>query len=323
MTIELSCGLPPGPDFSDLTVLAEELGYSRVWIFDTASLWEDRFVHLALAAQRTSRIGLGTAVLIPHERSEMSMASAIATIARLSGGRFRAGFGTGGTARRTMGQRPITLRAMRDYVTTVRSLLAGETVTIDDQPARMLHTDDLAAPRPIDVEIWLGAFGPRAIWLAMDIADGILGLPGNHALPVAMLMPATVLEPGEDRDSARVREAVGPWKVVTYHEAYAIAGPDAVDALPGGREWRDALERLAPEGQRHLLTYQGHVTALTERDHQLLDHAADGLATIGTPTEISSRVAELGQQGVQEIIYTPSGPDIARELTSFYCAASS
>ena len=138
-----------------------------------------------------------------------------------------------------------------------------------------------------------------------------------------MLMPATVLEPGEDRDSARVREAVGPWKVVTYHEAYAIAGPDAVDALPGGREWRDALERLAPEGQRHLLTYQGHVTALTERDHQLLDHAADGLATIGTPTEISSRVAELGQQGVQEIIYTPSGPDIARELTSFYCAASS
>ena len=50
MTIELSCGLPPGPEFSDLTVLAEEVGYSRVWIFDTASLWEDRFVHLALAA---------------------------------------------------------------------------------------------------------------------------------------------------------------------------------------------------------------------------------------------------------------------------------
>ena len=107
------------------------------------------------------------------------MASAIATIARLSDGRFRAGFGTGATARRTMGQRPMTLRAMRDYVTTVRSLLAGETVTIDDQPARMLHTDDLAAPRPIDVEIWLGAFGPRAIWLAMDIADGILGLPAE------------------------------------------------------------------------------------------------------------------------------------------------
>ena len=32
--IELSCGLPPGPDFADLAVLAEELGYARVWIFD-------------------------------------------------------------------------------------------------------------------------------------------------------------------------------------------------------------------------------------------------------------------------------------------------
>ena len=110
MTIELSCGLPPGPDFSDLAVLAETLGYSRVWIFDSAPLWEDPFVHLALAAERTSRIGLGTAVLIPHERSEMAMASAIATIARLSDGRFRACFGTGATARRTMGQRPLTLR---------------------------------------------------------------------------------------------------------------------------------------------------------------------------------------------------------------------
>ncbi len=323
MTMELSCGLPPGPDFVDLAEVAENLGYPRVWIFDTASLWEDRFVHLALAAQYTSRIGLGTAVLIPHERSEMSMASAIATIARLSGGRFRAGFGTGGTARRTMGQAPITLRAMRDYVTTVRGLLAGETVSIDGQPARMLPADGLAAPRPINVEIWLGAFGPRGIELATEIADGILGLPGNHALPVATLMPATVLEPGEDRDSARVREAVGPWKVVTYHEAYAIAGPDAVDALPGGREWRDALERLAPEGQRHLLTHEGHVTALTERDHQLLDHAPDGLATVGVPAEIGARGAELEQQGVQEVIYTPSGPDIARELTSLYSAASS
>ena len=63
------------------------------------TLWEDPFVHLALAAERTSRIGLGTAVPIPHERSEMALAAAIATIARLSAGRFRACFGIGGTAR--------------------------------------------------------------------------------------------------------------------------------------------------------------------------------------------------------------------------------
>lgn len=33
---ELSCGFPPGPDFADLVVLAEELGYARAWVFDSA-----------------------------------------------------------------------------------------------------------------------------------------------------------------------------------------------------------------------------------------------------------------------------------------------
>ena len=133
-------------------------------------------------------------------------------------------------------RRPITLRAMREYVTMVRSLLAGDTVTIDGELARMLHAEDFDRTETHRCRDLAGRVRAHAaIGLAMDIADGILGLPGNHALPVATLMPATVLKPGEDRDSARVREAVGPWKVVTYHEAYAIGGPDAVDALPGGR----------------------------------------------------------------------------------------
>ncbi len=323
MSIEVSCGLPPGPQFSDLAAVAEDLGYSRVWIFDTASLWEDPFVHLALAAQRTSRIEFGTAVLIPVERSVMSMAAAVATLARLSGGRFRACFGTGASARRTMGQPPMTLNALRDYVTALRGLLAGETVLVDGKPARMLHADGLAVPRPIEVEIWLSVFGPRGVALASDIADGIItGGPTDVSLPVAMLMPATVLEPEEDPDSARVREAVGPWKVVRYHETYAIAGPEAVDALPGGRRWRQAVEEIAPEGERHLYSHQGHVTHLTDRDRQLLNDAPDGLATIGSPEEIGARVDDLARRGIREVIYTPSGSDIARELSTFYAAAS-
>ena len=146
--MELSCGLPPGPEFADLAVLAEQVGYTRVWIFDSAPLWEDPFAHLALAAVRTTRIGLATAVLIPSQRSVMTMASGIATIARLSGGRFRACFGTGYTARLAMAQRPIPLRALVDYVGTLRHLLAGETAIVDGTPARMLHAkrSDRAAP---------------------------------------------------------------------------------------------------------------------------------------------------------------------------------
>ncbi|MFC5745826.1 LLM class flavin-dependent oxidoreductase [Actinomadura rugatobispora] len=321
MTVELSCGLPPGPAFGDLAVLAEKLGYARVWIFDSAPLWEDPFVHLALAAERTSRIGLGTAVLIPSERSEMAMASAIAAIARLSGGRFRACFGTGATARRTMGRRPLTLRALEEYVAAVRGLLAGETVTIEDQPARMLHAEGLAAPRPIDAEIWLSAFGPRAIELAARIADGIVGQSVHPALPMATMRAGTVLEPGEDRGAQRVGEAVGPWQVVAFHEAYAIGGAAAVDAMPGGQEWREALERLAPEGERHLLAYEGHVTHVTERDLPLVGYDHGFPTLIGEADEIRDGLEQLGERGVREVIYTPSGPDVARELRTFSAAA--
>lgn len=321
MTIELSCGLPPGPQFAELAVLAEELGYSRVWIFDSVPLWEDPFVHLALAAQRTSHIGLGTAVLIPSERSEMAMASAIATIVRLSNGRLRACFGTGGTARRTMGKRPLTLRALTNYVGTVRALLAGETVTIDGQPARMLHAEGLALPRPVAVEIWLSAFGPKAVALAARIADGIVGNPARHALPTATMLAGTVLETGEQPDDERVRTAVGPWKAVGYHDAYAIGGPSVVDAMPGGRAWRTELESLAPPGQRHLLTYEGHVTQFTQRDRSLLDHDSVFPMVIGSPDVVKDRLSRLGSLGVQEVIYTPSGPAVARELAAF-CAAA-
>ncbi|MFZ0834989.1 MAG: LLM class flavin-dependent oxidoreductase, partial [Mycobacterium sp.] len=246
---------------------------------------------------------------------------AIATIARISGGRFRACFGTGGTARRTMGQRPLTLRHLGDYVTAVRGLLAGQIVTIDGQAAQMLHAEGLAPERPVSVELWLSAFGPRAVELATQVADGIIGLPRPHPLPTATMLAGTVLDAHESPDSDRVREAVGPWKVVAYHEAYAIGGAPAVDAMPGGRAWREALENLAPPAQRHLLTHEGHVTQLSERDRPLVEQTTGYPVKIGDADSLATALTELAAQGVREVIYTPSGPDVARELETFSAAA--
>ena len=313
--VELSCGLPPGPDFADQVVLAEELGYSRVWIYDSAPLWEDPFVHLALAAERTTRIGLATAVLIPEQRSLPTMASGIATVARLSGGRFRACFGTGFTARLSVGQRPMTIRALGEYVRGLRQLLAGEIAIVDGKPTRMLHADGLTANRPVDVPLWLSVFGPKGIGLATEIADGIVG-PPHASLPSAIISSGTVLDPGEDPDSDRVREAIGPWRVVDWHNAYATDGAEAVEAMTGGRMWREELEALAPESERHLLTFEGHVTHLTDRDRGLLEHI-DLKSMVGDADRIARNLSRLGDYGYREVIYTPSGPDVVRELRSF------
>jgi 5,10-methylenetetrahydromethanopterin reductase len=315
---ELSCGLPPGPDFADLAALAEELGYARAWIFDSAPLWEDPFVHLARAAERTTAIGLGTAVLVPDQRSVMAMASGIATIARLSDGRLRACFGTGFTARLALGQRPMTLRALGEYVAALRRLLAGETAVVDGRPVRMLHAPGLAAKRPLAVPLWLSVFGPRGAELASEVADGIIG-PPHPRLPSAMIVSGTVLDPGEEPRSQRVLEAIGPWRVVDWHSAYATDGAAAVDAMPGGRAWRDALEALAPPNERHLLAFEGHVTHLAERDRGLLDHI-DTRALVGDAVRVGNRLARRAESGTSEFIYTPSGPDVARELRAFAAA---
>jgi 5,10-methylenetetrahydromethanopterin reductase len=316
--LELSCGLPPGPDFADLVVLAEELGYARAWIYDSAPLWEDPFVHLALAAERTALIGLGTAVLIPDQRSVMTMASGIATIARISSGRFRACFGTGFTARLAVGQRPMTLNDLSDYVTALRQLLAGGTAIVDGKAARMLHASGLAESRPIKVPIWVSVFGPRGAALAGDVADGIVG-PPHPTLPAAMIVSGTVLDSGEEQGSNRVRAAIGPWRVIDWHNAYAQGGAEAVDAMPGGRAWRETIEALAPKGERHLWTFEGHVTHLPERDRQLLEYI-DLKTMVGDAARISRQLSRLADMGFHEIVYTPTGPDVARELRAFASA---
>jgi 5,10-methylenetetrahydromethanopterin reductase len=318
MSTELSCGLPPGPHFADLTVLAEELGYSRVWIYASAPLWEDPFVHLALAATRTSHIGLATGVLVPSERTEMAAASAIAAIARLSGGRFRACFGTGFTSRKAMGQKALTLDAMFGYVATLRGLLAGETVRIEGRAARMLHADGLAASRPLDVPIWVSVFGPRGAGRAAEFADGVIGAP-HPALPTATMFSGTVLHDGEEPAAPRVREAIAPWRIVGAHSAYADGGATAVDGLPGGQVWREDLEALAPDDERHLLTFEGHVTHLTERDRHLAEHV-DTRMLVGDAGRVAGGLDKLAGHGFDELIYTPTGPDVARELRAIAAA---
>ena len=59
---------------------AEELGYARAWLYDTQMLNADMFVAMGAAAVQTSRIRLGTGVLIPSNRIAPVAASALASL---------------------------------------------------------------------------------------------------------------------------------------------------------------------------------------------------------------------------------------------------
>jgi 5,10-methylenetetrahydromethanopterin reductase len=322
----VSVGFPPGPRSIELAKRAEDLGYSRVWLFDSAALYEDIWVWLALVAEHTE-IPLGTAVLVPNLRHVMTTASAIATIEGLAPGRLACGFGTGATARWVLGKDALSWATTRRYLEQLRALLRGEVVEIDGAKAQMIHHSDLAPARPIDVPLLLSALGPKGKEIASEIADGVITIgaadgPLEGMDWVVQMVNGTVLDEGEDISTPRVKEALGPWGVLAYHGIWQAAG-DAVDNLPLGAEWRAAIEAERPEGERHLAVHEGHATHVTDRDRAAVDAAGDllgGFGWVGTVDDVRARAEAAFAAGATELLYTPAGPDVAREMRAFASA---
>jgi 5,10-methylenetetrahydromethanopterin reductase len=324
--MKISCALAPGLPTPDYAVVAEQLGYDRVWLYDSPALYGDVYVGLARIAERTKRIGLGTGVAVPSVRHPMATASAIADIELLAPGRLACAFGTGFSARLAMGKKAMTWARFSEYIRQLRGLLAGDIVEIDGAPAQMIHGSTFAPDRPIRTPILIAAMGPKGTAIARELGDGAVfagGTPQPGFDWCGLYTYGTVLDPGEDLSTPRVREAIGPIYTTGFHGRWEW-DPASVDASPGGREWREALEADAPEGRRHLLAHRGHLVEVTERDRPLLDVAGDLIqhsGMVGHDDEVKAKIDAAGAAGATEILYAPSGPDIPRELRAFARAA--
>lgn len=158
----------------ELAELAEELGYSRVWVPDEGLASRDVFVTMAAMAQATSTIKIGTGIVNPYSRHPALIASAIATIDELSGGRAFLGYGAGGSL--TLGplgiDRPRPLRHVRDAIKASRRLFNGETVDMHTETLNLSQAK-LSVSRS-DLEIWFAGRGPRMLKQAGELADGVL-----------------------------------------------------------------------------------------------------------------------------------------------------
>src|SRR5262245_53329997 len=126
--MELGVCMAAKVDDLDYAVLAESLGYTHLWVADSQMLWSDVYATLALVAARTHRIRIGTGVAVAATRPAPVTAAALATINRLAPGRVFCGIGTGNTAMRVMGHKPMTIAAFEEHLGALRPLLAGEEV---------------------------------------------------------------------------------------------------------------------------------------------------------------------------------------------------
>lgn len=174
-------------EWLDLARRAEAAGFDTLLAADHPGSCASPFVALAAAAAVTSTIRLGSYVANAGVREPMLLATDVATLDMVSGGRALLGIGAGHTpaewdavGRVRPGVRGRVDRCIAVVDATVR-LLAGETVTVAGSELTMLNAV-LAQPRPVQerVPLLMGTANSRLLRWAGEHAD-IVGLTGFGA----------------------------------------------------------------------------------------------------------------------------------------------
>jgi 5,10-methylenetetrahydromethanopterin reductase len=309
---------------------AEELGFTRAWFYDTQLLNAEIFVAMGAAAVMTSKIRLGTGVLIPSNRIAPVAASGLMSLNALAPGRIDFGISTGFTARRTMGVGPVRLADMRRYIDQVQRLIAGETVEWDLEGARRkmrFLSLDIGVVNNVDpIPLHISALGPRARALTAELGahwiNGVGHLEAAKASIAAMqaawraagIDPAAqiataffggcVLADGEPFDSPRARAQAGPHATIVLHnlverEQFGDLGRGIPPALaPLAEQYREIYERYEPADARYLENHRGHLMFLRPEEHQVCTPELIRAVTLtGTKSELRDRLRELERAG--------------------------
>jgi alkanesulfonate monooxygenase SsuD/methylene tetrahydromethanopterin reductase-like flavin-dependent oxidoreductase (luciferase family) len=315
----------------------EELGYDSAWAPDSQMIWSDCYATLALAAEHTSRIRLGTGVAIAGTRAAPVTAHSIASINKLAPGRTFLGIGTGHTAMRIMGQDPMPPSKFSDYLRVVRGLLQGDEVDCEGQPIRFLDRELECINTDDPVDIYVAANGPKALAAAGAYGDARLGA-GNEPVslfqrnmdrmrkgaeavgralpdpfPAAVLTYACILRAGENLTSDRVIDEVGSAALSSLHFWYEIflqRGSDAFIQAEVRELWEDYksyVEAEMPPERRHLHLHRGHCAFTPEVERRFITpeliRASGGL--VGEVDEIVEQIRTLEAGGLTEIALLP------------------
>jgi alkanesulfonate monooxygenase SsuD/methylene tetrahydromethanopterin reductase-like flavin-dependent oxidoreductase (luciferase family) len=299
---------------------ADAMGFDELW------LSEDFFftggvssASIALAA--TERINVGLGVVSALVRHPALLAMELATMARAFPGRLQPGIGLGVPGwLRQMGLEPNSpLGAMRECVTAVRSLLAGERVTVE---GRRFHFDQvvLTYPTTLPPQIRMGVIGPKMLELSGEIADGSIfsvaagldyvrwarehidagrrkaGRSDPHGITVFALYSV-------DEDGDRARRALRP--ALAFYKA--AGGANALTEVAGiseqvvdmkARGGADVIAREMPDSWVRDLTIGGTPDECAAQLRAFFDAGVDSVALFPVPADEADRIARLTAEEV-------------------------
>ena len=315
---------------------AENLGFRNCWVTDSPIIRSNCWAVLALAAQATRTMRLGTGVIVPPLRLAPVTANGIATINRLAPGRCVLGLGTGHTGLRMLGRKPMKLAPFREYIEVVRGLLRGDEVAHTSEGETHRIRFQMREHRFIDLDhpipIYVAAFGPKAQQLAGEIGDGLIsGMPrggtvpemlanvrkgaakAGRPLPAGFYVSAQVTlvmrQPGEPFDSERIVSEAGAAVISGLHYLVARHLETGEDPPAYARPvWNDYMKWLneSPPEVRHQRLHGSHYSFVDPDEARFI--TADLIkasALSGTPEEIVERVRQLEHDGLNAITLYP------------------
>jgi alkanesulfonate monooxygenase SsuD/methylene tetrahydromethanopterin reductase-like flavin-dependent oxidoreductase (luciferase family) len=301
-------------EIAQMACFGESLGFSELW------LAEDYFFTggisgAACALGATERIRVGLGIVSAMVRHPAVLAMEISTLARIYPGRLLPGIGLGVPSWvEQMDLLPRSpLSAMRECVTSVRRLLAGEELT-ETGASFGFRNVRLTYPALEQLPVYMGVIGPKMLELSGEVADGTIGSvlatpeyvtwargqiaigqaragrTGHH--PFATFALASI---GRDGKAAKktIRQAVAfylaamPANAMT--DAYGIS-EQTRELAKGGPE---AFEREMPDQWIEDLAIAGEPDECAEKIRRLLAAGADSVALFPCPAEQARDMVEL------------------------------
>jgi 5,10-methylenetetrahydromethanopterin reductase len=309
--------LAPARTLVDWAVLAEEKGFDACW-FPHDTFRKHSWILGAAVAENTRRMMIGSVGTNPYTFDPSEIATYIATLDELSGGRAALGLGMHtGEMVAWLGMEPRDMiTRTREAVQIVRSLLRGDVVAYEGSEFRWTEQCYLRfAPLRADVPIYPCGFGEEYLAMTGEVGDGSLPMitpPDSAPRMVAAInkgversgrTPGSIDIAGcgwfsvsDDLEAAKatIRPVVAYFGPYLEEEALNTVGVSVKDFDP-------IKERLA------VGDYAGAESLLT--DDMLR------LAVVGTPKEVIPRVEALLEAGITQVsVGGPLGPDVARAI---------
>ena len=307
-------------DGASEAVRAEEVGYDGIVYVDSQNLAGDCYVAIALAAQATSTIKLGTGVTNSFTRHPAVTASAIATLQVASGGRAYLGIGRGDSALAHLGRAPHPVAAFEDYVVRLQGYLSGEEVPFEaGGDIDSLGLADYSGSSRIS---WIARVQPK---VPVDVAatgPRVIAAAARHADRVSLNVGADVERIRWGMDVARAARVEAGLSPEIPFSAYVplVVHDDPEEAMRIGGANVSLFARFsamygtvvgpASAGQREVLKdihdaydMQQHGRGGGSQEAAVTSEFARNFGIFGPPSYCADRLSELIALGVDRFVF--------------------